>query len=437
MAAADRELQYMSGFHNDFQTEALSGALPIGRNSPQRAPYGLYPEQLSGTAFTAPRAANRRSWLYRIQPSVVQSEYRRNTAAGLQPPNCNEPPDPNPMRWDPLPIPQEPTDFITGLLTYCLNGDIAAQIGCSIHLYACNQDMTDTFFYDADGELLIVPQLGELLVHTELGRLALAPGEIAVIPRGVKFQVRLASNTKAARGYVCENFGALLQLPERGPIGANGLASARDFLTPVAAYEQRTGEFTLLAKFQGHLWACTLDHSPLDVVAWHGNYTPYKYPLTRFNVINTVSFDHPDPSIFTVLSSPSATPGSANLDFVIFPPRWLVAEDTFRPPYFHRNVMSEFMGLVHGAYDAKAEGFQPGGASLHNGLTPHGPDAKTFKTAAQAPLQPVYLSDTLAFMFESRYPYRVTPQALNAAFRQHDYVQVWQDLLPRFDPPPG
>ncbi|MCO6441388.1 MAG: homogentisate 1,2-dioxygenase, partial [Nitrococcus mobilis] len=194
---------------------------------------------------------------------------------------------------------------------------------------------------------------------------------------------------------------------------------------------------TLLAKFQGHLWACALDHSPLDVVAWHGNYAPYKYPLARFNVINTVSFDHPDPSIFTVLSSPSATPGTANLDFVIFPPRWLVAEDTFRPPYFHRNVMNEFMGLVHGAYDAKAEGFQPGGASLHNGLTPHGPDAKTFKAATQTPLQPVYLSDTLAFMFESRYPYRVTPQALSASFRQHDYVQVWQDLQPQFDPPPG
>ncbi|MCO6442050.1 MAG: homogentisate 1,2-dioxygenase, partial [Nitrococcus mobilis] len=236
MAAADRELQYMSGFHNDFQTEALPGALPIGRNSPQRAPYGLYPEQLNGTAFTAPRAANRRSWLYRIQPSVVQSEYRRSGAAGLQPPSCDEPPDPNPMRWDPLPIPQAPTDFIAGLLTYCVNGDIATQAGCGIHLYACNQDMTDTFFYDADGELLIVPQLGELLLHTEMGRLALAPGEIAVIPRGVKFQVRLAPGTTAARGYVCENFGALLQLPERGPIGANGLASARDFLTPVATY---------------------------------------------------------------------------------------------------------------------------------------------------------------------------------------------------------
>ena len=434
MPTADGELEYLRGFHNDFETEALPDALPIGRNSPQRAPYGLYPEQLSGTAFTAPRAANRRSWLYRIQPSVVQSPYRRIGNAGLQPPAGEEPADPNAMRWDPLPIPTAPTHFIDGLLTYCAGGDIATQAGCGVHLYVCNQDMTDTFFYDADGELLIVPQLGELRVHTEMGRLAGAPGEILVIPRGVKFQVRLAQGTSAARGYVCENFGAFFRLPERGPIGANGLAAGRDFLTPVAAYEQRSGEFTLLTKFQGHLWACTLDHSPLDVVAWHGNYAPYKYPLARFNAINTVSFDHTDPSIFTVLTSPSATTGIANVDFVIFPPRWLVAEDTFRPPYFHRNVMNEFMGLVHGVYDAKAQGFQPGGASLHNCLTPHGPDAKTFETAVQAPLQPVYLSDTLAFMFESRYPFRATAQALRAPWRQRDYVQVWQDLKPRFDP---
>lgn len=434
MPTSDRELEYMSGFHNEFETEALPGALPVGRNSPQRAPYGLYPEQLSGTAFTAPRAANRRSWLYRIQPSVVQSEYRLISNAGLWLPTIDEPPaDPNPMRWNPLPIPATPTHFIDGLLTYCLNGDLGTQAGCAIHLYACNRDMTDTFFYDADGELLIVPQLGGLIVRTELGCLTLTPGEIAVIPRGVKFQVHLAAGTDAARGYVCENFGAFFRLPELGPIGANGLAGARDFLTPVAAYEQRSGEFTLLAKFQGYLWACTLDHSPLDVVAWHGNYAPYKYPLARFNAINTVSFDHADPSIFTVLSSPTAAAGTANVDFVIFPPRWLVAEDTFRPPYFHRNVMNEFMGLVQGVYDAKAAGFQPGGASVHNCLTPHGPDAKTFETATHAMLQPTYQSDTLAFMFESRYSYRVTAQALSVPFRQRSYGQVWQGLQPHFD----
>ncbi|MDN5851196.1 MAG: homogentisate 1,2-dioxygenase [Nitrococcus sp.] len=435
MPTSAGELDYMTGFHNEFETEALPGALPRGRNSPQRAPYGLYSEQLSGTAFTAPREANRRSWLYRIQPSVVQSEYRRIDAPVQQPPaNEQLPADPNPMRWDPLPLPDSPTHFIDGLVAYCIAGDLREQTGCAVHLYACNRDMTDSFFYDADGELLIVLQLGELMVRTEMGCLALVPGEIVVIPRGVKFQVCLAEGVHAARGYVCENFGGFFRLPELGPIGANGLAGARDFLTPVAAYEQRSGKFTQLAKFQGRLWACTLDHSPLDVVAWHGNYAPYKYPLARFNTINTVSFDHTDPSIFTVLHSPSAQPGTANVDFVIFPPRWLVAEDTFRPPYFHRNVMSEFMGLIRGVYDAKAEGFQPGGASTHNCLTPHGPDARAFESATHAPLQPTYLSDTLAFMFESRYCYRVTAQALNASFRQRGYVQVWQGLQSRFDP---
>ena len=195
-----------------------------------------------------------------------------------------------------------------------------------------------------------------------------------------------------------------------------------------------TGEFELVAKFSGRLWATRLDHSPLDVVAWHGNYAPYKYDLARFNSINTVSFDHPDPSIFTVLTSASDTPGMANIDVVIFPPRWLVAEHTFRPPYFHRNLMSEFMGLIHGAYDAKAEGFLPGGASLHNSMSPHGPDAETFGKATSAELAPQRLGDTLAFMFESRYVYQPTPAALDADFRQRDYVDVWAGLRSHFTP---
>lgn len=435
MSSSEHELEYMSGLHNHFESEALPGALPIGRNSPQRPPYGLYAEQLSGSAFTAPRFANRRSWLYRIRPSVVQSEYQRADSSSPQLQNPGEQPaDPNPLRWDPIPLPRSPTHFLEGLFTCCSNGDHRAQSGCSIHLYACNRSMTDTFFYDADGELLIVPQHGEMVFRTELGVLAGSPGEIVVIPRGMKFQVELGQGTQSARGYVCENFGASLRLPELGPIGANGLASPRDFLTPVAAYEQRSGTFTLLVRFQGHLWSCQLDHSPLDVIAWHGNYVPYKYDLSRFNAINTVSFDHPDPSIFTVLTSPSATAGTANVDFVVFPPRWLVAKDTFRPPYFHRNVMNEFMGLVEGVYDAKTEGFLPGGASLHNCMTPHGPDAKTHERATQSRLQPVYQGKTLAFMFESCYVYRVTEQALCAPFRQLDYARVWQALQAHFDP---
>ncbi|MDR5866949.1 homogentisate 1,2-dioxygenase [Halomonas koreensis] len=427
-------LDYQQGFRNHFATEALPGALPDGQNSPQRCPYGLYAEQLTGSAFTAPRHHNLRSWLYRIRPSVAQGGYRRLPDATMATAPAAGPADPNQMRWDPLPIPEAPTDFVDGLLTVAVNGDAGDQTGCGVHVFACNRDMTERFFYDADGELLIVPQLGTLRLRTELGELEVTGGEIAVIPRGIKFQVRLAAGSDAARGYVCENYGSPLELPGLGPIGANGLANPRDFLTPVAAYEDQKGDFELVARFSGAFWAARLDHSPLDVVAWHGNYAPYKYDLANFNTINTVSFDHPDPSIFTVLTSASDTPGMANIDFVIFPPRWMVAEDTFRPPYFHRNLMSEFMGLIHGEYDAKAEGFVPGGASLHNCMSPHGPDAETFEKASNAELTPQYQGNTLAFMFESRYAFQPTETALNADFRQRDYVDVWAGLDSHFDP---
>ncbi|MDX1552836.1 MAG: homogentisate 1,2-dioxygenase, partial [Marinobacter sp.] len=326
------------------------------------------------------------------------------------------------------------TNFIDGLFTMATNGDAGTQIGCGIHLYTLNADMTESFFYDADGELLVVPQLGTLVLRTEQGLLEIAPGEVAVLPRGLKFQVRRAAGTDAARGYICENYASPFELPGLGPIGANGLANPRDFLTPTACYEDTQGEFELIAKFGGKLWAAKLDHSPLDVVAWHGNYAPYKYDLAHFNTINTVSFDHPDPSIFTVLTSPSDTAGMANIDFVIFPPRWMVAEHTFRPPYFHRNIMSEYMGLIHGTYDARAEGFVPGGSSLHNCMSPHGPDAKTFDKASSEELMPQYQGNTLAFMFESRYVFNPTPSALSAGFRQRDYVDVWHGLHSHFKP---
>lgn len=428
-------LDYQSGFRNQFSTEALPGALPLGQNSPQRCPYGLYAEQFSGSAFTAPRHQNLRSWLYRIRPSVVQSAYRPLAVQQVETaPLAKAAADPNQMRWDPLPIPTEPTDFIDGLFTIAVNGDAGTQTGCGVHRYAANTDMTRRFFYNADGELLIVPQLGTLIVRTEMGVLEVNSGEIVVIPRGIKFQVRLGQGCEAIRGYVCENYGSPLELPGLGPIGANGLANPRDFLTPVAAYEDTSGEFEMVAKFSGRFWVTELGHSPLDVVAWHGNVAPYKYNLARFNTINTVSFDHPDPSIFTVLTSASDTPGMANIDFVIFPPRWMVAENTFRPPYFHRNLMSEFMGLIHGEYDAKAEGFTPGGASLHNCMSPHGPDADTFAKASSAELMPQYQGNTLAFMFESRYVFHPTEAALNAPGRQQDYVNVWSTLTSQFDP---
>jgi homogentisate 1,2-dioxygenase len=290
--------------------------------------------------------------------------------------------------------------------------------------------MEDRFFYDADGELLIVPQDGSLKFHTELGIIGVAPGEICVIPRGVKFRVVL--DGESARGYICENYGLTFRLPELGPIGANGLANSRDFLTPNAAFEDRDGPFQMVSKFLGRLWVAEIDHSPLDVVAWHGNYAPYKYDLKNFNCINSVSFDHPDPSIYTVLTAPTVNPGTANVDFAIFPPRWMVAEHTFRPPWFHRNMMNEFMGLIFGQYDAKAEGFVPGGASLHNCMAGHGPDAETWERASAAELKPQYLDNTLAFMFETQLVVRPTKFALETKILQHEYYECWQGLKKHF-----
>jgi homogentisate 1,2-dioxygenase len=433
VAADSATPRYQSGFGNHFSSEALPGALPQGRNSPQHPAFGLYAEQFSGTAFTAPRHANRRSWLYRIRPAAVHGRFERTDDAHLTSHFEEIAPAPNRLRWNPPPLPQEPTDFLAGLATLGGNGSPESHGGCGIHWYTANCSMQERYFYDADGELLIVPQLGALRIATELGLLDVQPLEIAVIPRGLRFRVELAGS--GARGYVCENFGAPLRLPDLGPIGSNGLANPRDFEFPVAWYEDREGRFELVAKFAGHLWRAPLEHSPLDVVAWHGNYAPYKYDLRRFNTIGSVSYDHPDPSIFLVLQSISDTPGVDNLDFVIFPPRWLVMQDTFRPPWFHRNVASEFMGLIEGVYDAKAEGFAPGGASLHNCMSGHGPDAATHAKASRDDTsKPVRLADTMAFMFETRSVIRPTRYALESPLLQKDYGEVWQGLKKHFRP---
>jgi len=417
-------LRYLSGFGSHFATEAVAGALPEGRNSPQRPAFGLYAEQLSGTAFTAPRAENRRTWLYRMRPSAEHPRYRRYERAplfGAAAPHGPLPPDR--LRWDPLPMPDAPTDFLDGLATMVANGDPAGLEGVAVHVYRANRDMEGRCFFDADGELLVIPQQGRLDIATEMGRLGIEPGEVALIPRGVRFRVALPDG--AARGYVAENYGALLRLPELGPIGSNGLANPRDFLIPAAAYEDRDERCELVQKYLGALWATELDHSPLDVVAWHGNLAPCKYDLRRFNAIGTISYDHPDPSIFTVLTSPSQTPGRANADFVIFPPRWMVAEDTFRPPWFHRNVMSECMGLICGEYDAKAEGFAPGGMSLHNLMAGHGPDVESWRKASEAALGPAKIEGTMAFMVESCWPYRPTRFALETDALQRAYDEAW------------
>lgn len=433
------DLKYQTGFGNEFATEAVAGALPVGRNSPQRPPLGLYAEQFSGTAFTVPRSNNRRTWTYRIRPSVTHEPFQPMESGFFRSSPFDEVPvTPNQLRWDPLPIPEEPTDFIQGITTIAGNGDSFAQAGLAIHIYRCNRDMQRRYFYNADGEMLILPETGNLIIYTELGVLEVKPGDVCCLPRGLKFRVEIgesgteSSAAKSARGYICENYGQQFRLPDLGPIGANGLANPRDFETPVAWYEDIEGEFEISAKFGGRLWACHIDHSPLDVVAWHGNYVPYRYDLRRFNTIGSVSFDHPDPSIFTVLTSPSGEPGVANCDFVIFPDRWLVMEDTFRPPWYHRNVMSEYMGLIYGVYDAKETGFVPGGGSLHNQMSAHGPDLEAFEKATNAPPEPQKLSGTLAFMFESRYIIRPTRFAMECPQLQKDYHEVWRGITKRF-----
>jgi len=430
---AGAALAYMTGFGNEFATEALPGALPVGRNSPQRCPYGLYAEQLSGTAFTMPRWLNRRTWTYRIRPGAMHEPFRRVDGGRVVAAFGDTVVPPNQMRWDPLPIPAEPVDWIDGWVTMAGNGSAASMSGCAVHLYAANRSMEGRYFANADGELLVLPQQGRVRFRTELGTLEVAPTEIAVIPRGVRFAAELPDGP--SRGYVCENFGSLFRIPDLGAIGSNGLANPRDFETPVAAYEDREGRFELVTKFMGQRWVAAIDHSPLDVVAWHGNYAPYRYDLKRFNVIGSISYDHPDPSIFLVLQSQSAVPGVDAIDFVVFAPRILAMQDTFRPPWFHRNVASEFMGLIEGVYDAKAEGFQPGGASLHNSWTGHGPDAKTFEEQSRIDTaKPTVIRDTMAFMFETCLPYFPTRAALESAQLQHEYYRCWEGLAKHFDP---
>ncbi len=430
-------LHYQPGFGNDFETEALPGALPQGQNSPQRLAYGLYAEQLSGSPFTAPRGRNERSWLYRMRPSVshIRRFKRTDFPFWKSAPNIVDHPFAlGPLRWDPIPFPSDDVTFLSGLRTITTAGDVHTQVGMAAHIYFVTAAMTDTYFYDADGELMIVPQQGGLDIFTELGRMHVTPGEIAVIPRGLKFTV--APLDGPSRGYVCENYGATFTLPERGPIGANCLANSRDFKTPVAAFEDKETPATVIVKWCGQFHETQIGHSPLDVVAWHGNYAPYKYDLRTFSPVGAILFDHPDPSIFTVLTAPTGEAGTANVDFVIFPERWLVAEHSFRPPWYHMNVMSEFMGLIYGRYDAKERGFTPGGFSLHNMMLPHGPDADAYGKASTMELQPVKLTDTMAFMFETRYPQQLTAFAAGLSGIQDDYADCWQGLDRKFDGTP-
>ncbi|KAI7860643.1 hypothetical protein BDC45DRAFT_492467 [Circinella umbellata] len=432
MTAQKDPYTYHEGFGNHFSSEALPDSLPKGQNTPQKCPYDLYAEQLSGTAFTAPRAHNQRTWLYRIRPSVVHSPFQptENPLLSLKGEST-----PTQLRWNPFDIPKENEDFVQGLKTVSFSGDPSTGNGLAIHIYTANQNMDHKAFYNSDGDFLIVPQQGRLDITTEFGKMMVAPNEICVIPRGIRYSVALPDGP--VRGYILEIFGQThFQIPDLGPIGANGLANPRDFVTPKANYTKENNvEWQIVTKFDNKLFVAEQQHTPFDVVAWHGNYVPYKYDLAKFCVINTVSYDHIDPSIFTVLTAQSTVPGVAIADFVIFPPRWAVAENTFRPPYFHRNCMSEFMGLILGDYEGKVGGFAPGGASLHSPMTPHGPDTKAFEGAYHADLKPIRVGDhTQAFMFETSLLLKVTPWALHTCGKvQEDYWKAWAQLEPKFN----
>ncbi|MFT4715189.1 MAG: homogentisate 1,2-dioxygenase [Paracoccaceae bacterium] len=429
---------YMPGFGNDFETEALPGALPQGRNSPQKCEYGLYAEQLSGTAFTAPRGENERTWCYRIRPSVKHvSRFKRVDLPYWKSAPLIDPEIQSLVqnRWDPVPMGDEPLTWITGMRTMTTAGDVNTQVGMASHVFLVTADMEDEYFYSADSELMVVPQQGRMRFTTELGILDVEPLEIVIIPRGLVYKVTLLDGP--ARGFVCENYGMKFDMPGRGPIGANCLANPRDFKTPIAAFEDRDAHSRVVIKWCGQFHETYIDHSPLDVVAWHGNYAPYKYDLRTFSPVGAILFDHPDPSIFTVLTAPSGQEGTANIDFVIFKDRWLPAEDTFRPPWYHKNIMSEMMGNIQGQYDAKPKGFVPGGISLHNMMLPHGPDHNSFEKASNEPMVPVKLENTMAFMFETRFPQHLTPFAVNEAPLQDDYVECWDWLEKKFDGTPG
>jgi len=429
---------YMPGFGNDFETEALPGALPVGRNSPQRVEYGLYAEQLSGSPFTAPKSTLERSWMYRIRPSVKHVSKFSKIDLPLwktAPHVIDDVISLGQYRWGPMPFADEKLNFLTGMRTITTAGDVNTQVGMATHVYLANQDMVDEYFYSADSELLVIPQDGRLKVFTEFGILDVEPLEICILPRGMVFKVSLPDGQ--ARGFVCENYGAKFTLPGRGPIGANCLANPRDFKTPVAAFEDKETPCKVIVKWCGQFHETEIDHSPLDVVAWHGNYAPYKYDLRTFAAVGSITFDHPDPSIFTVLTAPTAEEGTANIDFVIFPERWLPQEDTFRPPWYHKNIMSELMGNIYGVYDAKPEGFIPGGISLHNCMLPHGPDKKAFDHATTEGWEPVKLRNTMSFMIETRFPQQLTRFAADKAPLQQDYAECWANLERKFDGTPG
>lgn len=426
----DGDAEYQYGFGNEFASEAMPGALPHGQNSPQRPPLGLVSELISGTTFSAPRSLNRRSYVFRIRPSVLERDFERRDCGDFRTAPLDVAPYPGALRWSPFAEPASPTDFIDGLFTLCGNGSAKLQIGMAIHVFRANAAMERRVFANADAEMLVLPQLGAIRVMTEFGLIEAAPGEVVLLPRGMKFRIDPIDGY--ARGFVAENYGQPFGLPDLGLLGSHGLANAIDFHVPVAAFEDSNEQVEYVHKFAGQLWTTVLGHSPFDVVAWRGNLAPSKFDMRRFVAMGSATTDHPDPSIFCALSSPSSNVSGANVDFMILPPRWVSAEGTFRPPGFHRNCVAEFLGIISGKHDSKGSNFVPGAASLHNNWVPHGPDIPTFEAARSAELAPTKLEDTLVFMFETRYPLELTSAAFDSEARQRDYPSCWDGFRKRF-----
>ncbi|GJE85537.1 homogentisate 1,2-dioxygenase [Phanerochaete sordida] len=420
---SDDPYRYQVGFGNWFTSEALPNVLPSGQNMPQKNKYDLYTEGMNGCPFTAPRAQNQHNWLYRIRPSVA---HQGITKSAKQNPylvaefSLNDPKQsvsPERVAWRPDSVPaNERVTFVHGIKSMAGNGSPLLREGVVLHTYACNASMERQAFVNSDGDFLLVPVAGRLDIQTELGRMMVFPGEVAVVQRGLKWKVSVPDGK--AMGYIQEIFGMHYELPELGPLGASGLANPRDFEHPVAHFDVDQSDWEVLYKLGGQLWSCAQDHTPFDVVAWHGNYVPYKYDLDAFISCGSLSRDHMDPSVWTVLTARSKTPGVALADVIFAGERWDVAEKTFRPPYFHRNTATEIIGLISGDFGFERD-FAPGALSLETGFGAHGMESDAYDAASDMELKPTkILQGTRMVLFETSMLMCLTEHALKTSRRK-------------------
>ncbi|KAK0434287.1 homogentisate 1,2-dioxygenase [Armillaria borealis] len=408
--------KYQVGFGNRFASEAIPGILPQGQNHPQKNKYGLYMEGMTGSPFVAPRPQNLHAFMYRIRPSLDHKKFVRlpdspDMESNFLPTNPKVHISPTQLNWAPPPFPssKDEVDFIAGLKTIGGNGEPTAREGLALHIYLANADMKNKAFCDSDGDMLVVPQQGRLDVQTEFGRMMVRPGELMVIQKGMKFKVSLPDGP--SRGYVQEIFGSHFELPDLGPIGGHGMANPRDFEVPLASFE--IDETSWEGKIGGQLFSAAQDHIPFDVVAWQGNYVPYKYAMEKFIFVGSVSKDHLDPSVFTVLTAKSKATGIPLVEILTVSERWNVASDTFRPPYYHRNNATEILCFISGERGGR---YVPGGIVLQTVFCPHGPPPEVHKAAIVAELKPERISKgSMAIAIETPMILSMTDYAMNRA----------------------